>query len=100
MLTGDISGVKFLELSSKQPETQENWRAEHQEIGRRGRGLSAAQASDPRAAERPSEAALAAQTTTDAPRAAAIYTLRRVSERVSEPPERKGCGGGGVPNVQ
>lgn len=87
VLKGDVSSVKMLELSSKRPETQENWRAGSQEISRRGRGLSAAQASDLRPAERPFEAALAAQTTDDTRRA--IYTLRRASERVSEPPEKK-----------
>lgn len=43
--------------------------------------MSAGQAADPRAAERPLEAALAAQTTGATRRAAAIYTLRRAREK-------------------
>lgn len=69
-----------------------------QKGSRGGRGLSAAQVSDPRPAEGPLEAALAAQTTDGRRRGATIYTLRWASKRVSEPPEKKE--GGGVPNVQ
>lgn len=90
MLKRDVSGVKLVEVSSKRAETQESWRAGSQEISKRGRGLSAAQASDPRPAEGPFEAALAAQTTDDTRRAAAIYTLRRASERVSEKKKSEG----------
>lgn len=89
---------QFLELGSKRPETRDNWRAGSQKTSGRGRGLGAAQASDPRPAQRPFEAALAAQTTDDTRREAAIYTLRRASESVTASGEKEG--GKNVPNVQ
>lgn len=58
--------------------------------GRREAGEG--EVSDPRPAEGPLEAALAAQTTDGRRRGATIYTLRWASKRVSEPPEKKGGG--------
>lgn len=83
-------------MSSKQPGIKENWRASGRDGGdvrRKDRP------SDPGPAERPFEAALAAQTTDDTRRDATIDTLRRARERVSAPPEKK-REGKNVPNVQ